>query len=1032
MRGIDGQAQATSPSAGQDAQKWGDMDNQSLTSPLTSPTTVGRERELAALDELLAQARAGVGGVVCAAGEAGVGKSRLAAEAVARATAQGFAVLQANCFEPDHALPYAALIDLLRTDVGPLAPSAAQDRLGPLAPHLIGLLPEYAALLPQLAPPAVLAPQDERQRIAQAFIQFFAHRATAGPLLVVVEDLHWGDEASLAVLLALARRLRPWPLLLMVTLRSEEADTNLAAWLVALDRERLALRLQLRRLDYEQADAMLRAIFQQRWPIRGDFLSALYRLTEGNPFFIEEVLTTLIAHGDIYLAAGHWERKPLAELQIPPSVQAAVQVRVTSLDPLTRQLARLAAIIGRRFDFELLRRLTDNTEADLLGQIKALLAAQLVVEDAPDQFAFRHALTRAALYADLLGRERRALHERVAAALQALANERGPEFAERWAADLAGHWFAAGSWEQATHYGKRAAERAQRLHAPAAAVEQLTLVIEATRHLGKPPPAELCRARGHAHEILGDAEAALADYQAALAQAEAAGDRREQWQTLLAIGFYYAAHDATTMGAYLRAALDLARTLDDSRALGQSLNRYGNWHLFLEQPGEALGYHHEALAIFAAAGDRAGLAATHDLLGVTQIMGCNKPAAVRHYHEAITLFRECDDRPGLVSALATMALRGISYYHTTTAPADEDYGAWLRDGEAALQLARQIGWRAGEANALVYLALIQGAHGDYGQAAERAATALALAAEIGHSVWIAGATMVRGALALDLLEFGEARGLLEQALHDAQALGTFFTRRIAAYLAMACVAQGDLAGATAAMAPLLGDTTAMETQGQRIAWLARAELALAQDRPTETLLIAERLIATTPHIAERGPACIPSLWQLQGEALAALGRHADAEAALLAAAAGAERLGLLPTRWRIQRSLGRLYQAAGRRTLARQAYTEAARLVALLAERIADKERRARFQQAATALLPRSAADAPRQDPAVARLTRREREVAILIAQGKTSREIAEALVLGERTIETHTSNILGKLGFRSRREIIAWAMTAGLAHRVE
>lgn len=100
-------------------------------------------------------------------------------------------------------------------------------------------------------PPAALTPQDEPQRIVQAFVQFFAQRAASGPLLVVVEDLHWADEASLAVLLALARRLRPWPLLLLVTARSEEADASLVAWFTILDRERLAQRLPLSGLGYE-------------------------------------------------------------------------------------------------------------------------------------------------------------------------------------------------------------------------------------------------------------------------------------------------------------------------------------------------------------------------------------------------------------------------------------------------------------------------------------------------------------------------------------------------------------------------------------------------------------------------------------------------------------------------------------------------------------------------------------------------------------------------------------------------------------
>lgn len=1000
---------------------------------ITCPLIVGREPELVALGRLLAEARAGAGHTALITGEAGVGKSRLAAWVAERAQGLGFRVLRGGCFEPDRALPYAGLLDVLRAQLGPLAPDAAAAALGPLAAHLVGLLPEYAPLLPNLAPLPALDPEQERRRATQAFVQLFAAQAARAPLLVVLEDLHWGDEATRGVLLALARRAGAWPLLLLLTSRDEQGDPGLTDMLATLGRERIAARLPLARLPFEQTDSMLRAIFSQQRPIRGDFLAALYGLTEGNPFFIEEVLGALVAAGEIFRADGRWERKPVAELHIPGSVQAAVQRRIAALQPDARRLASLAAVIGRSFDFELLRRLTASDEPALLDQLRALIAAQLIVEEAPDRFAFRHALIGVALAAELLTRERRALHAEIGAARETIAREGGPEVLEAAAPELARHFYEAGAWAPALHYARQAAERAQRLYAPSAAVEQLTRALASARALG-PPPSELLRARGSMHETLGAAQAALDDYREALARARERGDRLEEWRTLLAIGFLYAARDYATMGEYLRQALELARTLGDPVVLGQSLNRYGNWHLFLEQPGEALRYHGEALALFAAANDRAGLAATHDLLGVTQIMGADKPAAAEHYRRAIGLFRELGDLIGLASALATFALRGISYYHTTTAPVEDGYAAWVGDGEEALGIARQIGWRAGEANALVYLALVHGAAGDYGPALARAGAAWELAREIEHPVWVAGATMARGALALDLLDLPAARAELEQALSIARGLGPFFTRRVVGYLTLTYLGLGDRDRAAATLAELLDEVTPMETQGQRIDWLARAELALADGEPQRALAIAEGLIATATHAAERGAGCIPALWRLQGECLAALGRAEAAEEALRAAATGAARLGLLPTRWRTLRSLGRLYQATGRRTLARGAFAEAYAAVQLLAGRVPDRELRERYLRATAALLPSSARAAHAQGhaPAAAQLTRREREVAALVAQGRTSREIAAALVLGERTVETHISNILGKLGLSTRRAIAAWAIEAGLARRVE
>jgi DNA-binding CsgD family transcriptional regulator len=997
--------------------------------PIRSPLLVGRAAEVAALHHRLADACAGHGMLFMIAGEAGVGKSRLVATAVEAARARGLPILQGSCFEPDRAIPYSSLIDLLRTHLGPIAPNAVPEALGPLAPHLLALLPEYAALLPQTVITPPLDPQLERQRMTQAFVHFFTHHAQHAPLLVAIEDLHWSDEATLAVLLALARRIEAWPLLLITTCRDEPATPDLTAFVTTLERERRIERIHLAPLDYEQTDGMLRAIFNQRHPIRGDFLAALYQLTDGNPFFIEEVLTSLIAHGDIFRVNDRWERKPLAELQIPPSIQAAVQQRLALLTPPARHLVSLAAVAGRRFDFELLHRLTDNNETALLAQIRELIAAQLIVEESADLFAFRHALTRAALYAGLLARERRTLHHNVATTLAAILHERGAQALEQSAADLAHHCAKAADWAGTLRYARQAAIRAERLYAPAAAVEQLTCAIDAAQHLGLPSP-DLLRTRGAMHDTLGRADAALADYEAALAQARHANNRKEEWQILLAIGFFHASHDYALMGDYLRRALELARTLGEPALLGQSLNRYGNWFLFREQPRDALRYHEEALAIFAAAGDPAGLATTHDLLGVTHIMGIDKLAAVAHYQRAIDLFRELDDRVGLASALATVALRGISFYHTTTTPARDGYDAWVRDGEAALQIARAIGWRAGEANALVYLTLIHGAAGDYMPAFERVELAEAIAHEIAHQVWIAGALLGRGALLFDLLALAEARTQLEAALATAAGLGLFFSRRAAGYLALICIAQRDTARAAAVLAPLLDADTAMETQGQRIDWVARAELALAEGDAPLALQIAEHLIATAPHAAE--PGSIPTLWLLLGKAHVALGHTAEAEAALMAAADGAARLGLLPLHWRVLHSLGRFYFTAGRRTQARGAYADARTIVTEIAARIPDAALRDSFVRAAAAMLPRQTATAAPIAPAVANLTRREREVAALIAGGRTNREIATTLVLGERTVETHISNILGKLSLTSRREIAAWAIEHGLARRVE
>jgi len=367
---------------------------------------------------------------------------------------------------------------------------------------------------------------------------------------------------------------------------------------------------------------------------------------------------------------------------------------------------------------------------------------------------------------------------------------------------------------------------------------------------------------------------------------------------LLDTGFLWAARDYAKMGEYLDRALGLARGLNDPITLGHSLNRVGNWHLVVEQPREALRYHQEALALFQAADDRRGLAETFDLLGVTHVMGDDIPAGVAHYQQAVALFRDLGDLQGLSSSLTVLSLRGASYPWSATVWPVVAAADCIRDGEEALSIARRIDWRAGEATALMYLAFGHGPRGEYRQALERAHAAGEVAQEIDNSVCMVGSSVALGAIAFDLLALDLARQHLEQALALARELGSFFTQIAAGLLASVRVAQRDFAAAEELLSNALDPDTAMETRGQRLAWCARAELALEMGDPALALQIVDRLIGSAANVAAFGEGCVPRLWHLRGAALA-LDHPAEAEIALLAADTGALARGLSPIRWRI-------------------------------------------------------------------------------------------------------------------------------------
>jgi DNA-binding CsgD family transcriptional regulator len=289
-----------------------------------------------------------------------------------------------------------------------------------------------------------------------------------------------------------------------------------------------------------------------------------------------------------------------------------------------------------------------------------------------------------------------------------------------------------------------------------------------------------------------------------------------------------------------------------------------------------------------------------------------------------------------------------------------------------------------------------------------------------------------GVLHRDLLALPLASQHLEQALALAQEIGSLaWIHYASASLASLLLLSHDLAQAESLLnAALLDSGVLAYTLAQRLIWSARAELALARDDPGLALDITDRLIASAANLSDER--VIPRLWKQRGEALVALHREAEAETLLQAAQATAHAQGLRPLLWRIYLDLGKLYAAQRRSEEAEYAFLTTQEIVEELAAAIPDTTLRDQFLHQATALIPRQEPLSPRRaaKKAFGGLTEREREVAALIAQGKSNREIAEVLVVNYRTIEKHIENMLSKLGFASRAQIAVWAAEKGLGQK--
>ncbi|MGH2517155.1 MAG: ATP-binding protein, partial [Ktedonobacterales bacterium] len=616
---------------------------------------------------------------------------------------------------------------------------------------------------------------------------------------------------------------------------------------------------------------MLRAMLNLSEGVDADLLDTLYTRSEGNPFFVEELLKSLMTAGELTCIDGTWMHTR-GRASVPRSIQEAVRQRTASLGTDAKRLLILAAVAGRRFNVTLLREMLHCEESHLLTLLKEVIAAQLVSEEAADQFTFRHALTQQAIYTDLLVRERQALHRVIGETLERLSTSSFPR--ERYLEELAYHCYEAGMWEQALTYSREAGEKALALYAQQAAIEHLTRAVQAAHHL-QTPPAHLYHARGQAYETLGDFERAHGDYERALDAARTVHDGAMEWQSMLSLGFLWTGHDYERAGPWFRQALALAEHLSDSTLRARSLNRLGNWLQNTGQVQEALEVHQEALRLFEMRADRLGMAQTLEMLGMAYFFTGDPARTVMDFgRRASELFRGLGDSQSLFSALAALALDAAPEMIETTFSALRTRDACMHDVEEALLLARQTNSQAGQAFVEMATSYVLSSFGVFGQARAHAHEALRIATAIEHQEWIAATNGALGHLYLLLLESDRAIAYLEAGVAGAQTLGSvIWIGYLTPYLALAYILRRAFPRAEAVLKTILPRERQPDNFFGRQAARVWGELALAQGDAARALAIAEHLIVSAPGDM-RQP--IPHLLALQGEALLALRRPEEA------------------------------------------------------------------------------------------------------------------------------------------------------------
>ena len=430
---------------------------------------VGRGRELAELVAGLDDAFAGRGRLFLVAGEPGIGKSRLGEELIRHANGRGARVLIGRCWEAGGAPAYWPWIHALRAYVRDCDPATLRAQAGSGGGALAQVIPEIGDLVPGLTTPAVLEPAQARFQLFDSTAQFLRAAAEPRPILLVLDDLHAADPASLLLLRFVARELGTGRLLVFAAYRDVDPlpGEPLTEMLADVAREPGSRRIVLGGLaEPEVAEYVELTAKDLASP---QLAAALLEQTEGNPLFVGEIVRLL------------HDRSAGAKLAIPPSIRDVISRRLALLEPECRRLLVLASVLGREFPLDVLAGLGGVSRDELLGSLDAAIAARIVTDDpgSPGRLRFDHVLFRDALYEGLTSARRMRLHALAVAALEDLGSP----------AELASHALAAGEPAKALGYARDAARGALERHAYEEAARLFGLALEAFDLLPDTDPA---------------------------------------------------------------------------------------------------------------------------------------------------------------------------------------------------------------------------------------------------------------------------------------------------------------------------------------------------------------------------------------------------------------------------------------------------------------------------------------------------------------------------------------------------------------
>jgi len=861
---------------------------------------VGRSNEYGQFLGLIARLTTGSGQLVLLQGEVGVGKSRLMHEVAGYAQHQGLPVLVTNCYEIEQSIAYQPVIDLA-TQACAAAPDARLRMIAPvLLAEVAALVPAMAASLHDLPPLGADFPEARQARLFHALVQLFDALAQNRQLIVIVDNIQWADDASLQFLHFFARQVASRPMLLVCAYRDEELHHNerLTSLVESLGRESHARHMALARFGPSDTEALLQKLNDPKLSAP-DIAIRLHRETDGNPFFLWSILQSL--------GEGECTISDTRRLPLPAALRDSVRARLARVPSEDRPLLDLAAVLGRRFDFETLLALTRAPEERFLHTMESLVMRQLLREDRESGFYdFSHDKVREVVYQDI-GAARRVLLHRVVA--EWLEQHVESDTRER-DAHLAEHYERGKVWPKALLYLGLAADRSQKLFAMRESLQWFDRAVALLQaHPETATQAQelaLYERRGVARAQAGQIEGVVTDFQRVIDAARAIGAHEHARDVLIQLGMAYRRADAYEEAvACLNEALTVSLTTADERHVADTLYHLGTVAWSNGRNDLAMAYHQQAVDICErlALTDLVAVQAFHGR-GEAYFANAEPAAAIVSFSRSLELARGIGDKSYESENLMMIG------WACTGQLGLADYPRALSHFDAALAIARaaDLQWHLGPT--LIGRSHVRVALGRFGEAWADLNEALPRLETLGLVRYQMMAHDALGCLWLGLNLPEEAVAHFDRGLRLARDAGIkYWLPRLQANLAIAQLRLGTPCSRVALQA------AQQYAHAHNEGWLtlrcleALADLALVEGDAQGCINHARQLLA----LASRG-----NMRELIGRAHCLLGRawlagnaYEAARKDLIEALGECKGIGQIPLAWECHRELARLAAALG-------------------------------------------------------------------------------------------------------------------------